>query len=75
MKVSGKWYFHAKTGRRQILYRRIGANELDPITVCRGYVEAQREYAQTIHDDSGVNQYAQKIKQRQHCEWSLLVTT
>jgi hypothetical protein len=29
--------------------------------VCRGYVEAQKEYAQTIHDDSGVNQYAQKI--------------
>jgi hypothetical protein len=61
MKVSGKWYFDAKTGRRQILYRRIGANELDAITVCRGYVEAQQEYAQTIHDDSGVNQYAQKI--------------
>ena len=61
MKVSGKWYFDAKTGRRQILYRRIGANELDAITVCRGYVEAQKEYAQTIHDDSGVNQYAQKI--------------
>ena len=61
VKVGGKWYFDAKTGRKQILYRRIGANELDAITVCRGYVEAQKEYAQTIHDDSGVNQYAQKI--------------
>jgi hypothetical protein len=61
IKVGGKWYWDAKTGRRQILYRRIGANELDAITVCRGYVEAQKEYAQTIHDDSGVNQYAQKI--------------
>jgi hypothetical protein len=61
MKANGKWYFDAKTGRRQILYRRIGANELDAITVCRGYVEAQKEYAQTIYDDSGVNQYAQKI--------------
>lgn len=61
IKKNGKWYFDAKTGRRNILYRRIGANELDAITVCRGYVEAQREYALTIHDDSGVNQYAQKI--------------
>lgn len=61
LKKSGKWFFDAKTGRQNILYRRIGANELDAITVCRGYVEAQREYALTIHDDSGVNQYAQKI--------------
>ncbi len=61
MKENGKWYFNAKEGRQAILYRRIGANELDAITVCRGYVEAQKEYASEIHDDSGVNQYAQKI--------------
>jgi Protein of unknown function (DUF2950) len=61
VKKSGKWYFNAKEGRQEILYRRIGANELDAITVCRGYVEAQKEYALEIHDDSGVNQYAQKI--------------
>ena len=61
VKVNGKWYFDAKEGRQQILYRRIGANELDAITVCRGYVEAQKEYSLQIHDDSGVNQYAQKI--------------
>ncbi len=57
----GKWYFNTKEGRQQILLRRIGANELDAITICRGYVEAQHEYASEIHDDSGVNQYAQKI--------------
>lgn len=61
VKVNGKWYFDSKAGREAILYRRIGGNELDAITVCRGYVEAQREYSLTIHDDSGVNQYAQKI--------------
>ena len=61
VKRNGKWYFSAKEGRREILYRRIGTNELDAITVCRGYVEAQKEYASEIHDDSGVNQYAQKI--------------
>ncbi len=61
VKKNGKWYFNAKEGRQEILYRRIGANELDAITVCRGYVEAQHEYALEIHDNSGVNQYAQKI--------------
>jgi hypothetical protein len=61
VKKNGKWYFDAKAGRQAILFRRIGANELDAITVCRGYVDAQREYSLTVHDDSGVNQYAQKI--------------
>jgi hypothetical protein len=61
VKVNGKWYWNAKQGKQDILYRRIGANELDAITVCRGYVSAQIEYASTVHDDSGINQYAQKI--------------
>jgi len=58
---NGKWYFDTKSGRQEILFRRIGANELDTIQVCRGFVEAQKEYASQIHDDSGINQYAQKI--------------
>jgi hypothetical protein len=61
VKKSGDWQFDSDAGRKEILYRRIGANELDAIQVCRGYVEAQKQYALTIHDDSGVNQYAQKI--------------
>ena len=61
VKKNGEWYFNAKAGRREILFRRIGANELDAIQVCRGFVEAQKEYASQIHDDSGINQYAQKI--------------
>ncbi len=58
---SGKWYFDVAAGEKEILFRRIGANELDAIQVCRGYVEAQKEYAAEIHDKSGVNQYAQRI--------------
>jgi hypothetical protein len=61
VKKGGKWHFDSAAGRNEILYRRIGANELDAIQVCRGYVEAQRQYALAIHDDSGVNQYAQKL--------------
>jgi DUF2950 family protein len=57
----GKWIFDTKGGRDEMLMRRIGANELDAIQICRGFVEAQHEYAQEKHDDSQVNQYAQKI--------------
>jgi len=58
---AGKWYFDSKAGREEILRRRIGANELDAIEVCRGFVEAQKDYALEKHDGSEVNQYAQKI--------------
>jgi DUF2950 family protein len=61
VRTSGRWHFDAKQGRNEILYRRIGANELDAIQICRGFVEAQKEYALQIHDNSGINQYAQKI--------------
>ena len=57
----GKWSFDTKAGREEILLRRIGSNELDAIQICRGYVEAQQEYAQEKHDGAAVNQYAQRI--------------
>jgi hypothetical protein len=56
----GRWLFDAKEGREEILARRIGGNELDAISLLRGYVEAQKEYASEQHDGSGMNQYAQK---------------
>lgn len=59
VKRSGKWYFDSRAGRKEILDRRIGANELDALTICRGYAEVQKEYALQAHD--GVNQYAQRI--------------
>lgn len=55
------WLFDTPAGVKELLFRRIGENELEAITICRGFVEAQNEYAQQIHDDSGVNQYAQRI--------------
>ena len=61
VKSKGKWSFDTKVGREEILNRRVGANELNTIELCRGYVEAQHEYAAQKHDDSKVNQYAQRI--------------
>jgi Protein of unknown function (DUF2950) len=61
VRQAGKWHFDSKAGRTEILDRHIGENELDAILICRGYDDAQKEYAEEIHDDSGVNQYAQRI--------------
>jgi hypothetical protein len=57
----GRWHFDAAAGIDEILRRRIGQDELDAITVCQGFVEAEREYASVRHDGSLVNQYAQRI--------------
>jgi hypothetical protein len=61
VKQGGKWHFDSKAGRNEIVNRHIGENELDAIIICRGFVEAQNDYAEKVHDDSGVNQYAQRI--------------
>jgi hypothetical protein len=61
VKRGDKWSFDAKAGRQELLYRRIGANELDAISICHGYVEAQHDYALQPRDGFAVNQYAQRI--------------
>src|SRR6185369_12410837 len=61
VKLGSTWSFDTKAGRQELLYRRVGGNELDAIAVCRGYVEAQHEYALQKRGTSGVNHYAQRI--------------
>ncbi len=60
VRKDGKWSFDAKAGRKEILYRRVGRNELDAIELCRTFVSAQHEYALEKRDGSQVNQYAQR---------------
>ena len=52
----GSWYFDTAAGGREILYRRIGRNEMSTIRVCEELVAAQREFYATQR-----NGYAQKI--------------
>jgi hypothetical protein len=61
IKRGAKWFFDAKAGRQELLYRRVGRNELDAIQICRGYVQAQNEYAFRKREGYDVNQYAQRI--------------
>lgn len=55
------WSFDASIGRQELFNRRIGANELDAIAICHGYVEAQYEYAFQKQEGYDVNQYAQRV--------------
>jgi len=61
VKQNSQWVFDAKAGRQEILYRRIGRDELDAIQICHGYVEAQHEYALEKREGYAVHQYAQRI--------------
>jgi len=56
-----RWSFDTAAGKQEILNRRIGSNELDAIQICRGYVEAQHDYALQKREGYDVNQYAQRI--------------
>ena len=58
-------WFDAAAGRFEVLARRVGRNELTAIDVCRGYVEAQMEYAAEDRNGDGVLQYAQKLMSSQ----------
>jgi len=50
------WYFDTEAGKKEILYRRVGRNEMSAIRVCQELVAAEKEYRSAQH-----NQYAQKI--------------
>ena len=54
------WEFDTAAGRIEILYRRIGRNELDAIQTCLAFVDAQNEYAEKDRGE-GVGVYAQRI--------------
>jgi hypothetical protein len=55
------WQFDTAAGRLEILYRRIGRNELGAIQACLAYVDAQNEYADKNRAAAGGAAYAQRI--------------
>jgi len=57
-----QWYFDTDYGKQEILYRRIGSNELDVIKVCAAIADAQRDYYAALHDGASEHQYAQKFR-------------
>ena len=53
---SSSWYFDTEAGKKEILFRRIGRNEISTISVCQELVAAQKEYYSAQH-----NEYARNI--------------
>src|ERR1700680_504848 len=50
------WYFDTDEGKHEILYRRVGRNEMSAIRVCQELVASEKEYYAAQH-----NEYAQKL--------------
>src|SRR3984893_17125519 len=60
VKKDGGWVFDTAAGKEELLFRRIGRNELFTIKVLEDLADAQSEYASKAHD-GGEGQFAQKI--------------
>jgi hypothetical protein len=52
----GSWYFDTAAGKKEILFRRIGRNEISTIRVCQELVAAEKEYHSAEHAE-----YAKQI--------------
>ncbi len=57
----GRWYLDGQAGADEIVYRRVGENELGAIAVSRGFVDAQNEYASEGRDGDPAGVYALKL--------------
>jgi hypothetical protein len=61
VKRDGGWQFDGEAGIDEMIYRRVGGNELGAIDVCRGFVNAQLEYASEGRDGDPSGIYALKL--------------
>lgn len=61
VKSADGWVFDTAAGKEELINRRIGANELSAIDVCRALVDAQLVYASRDRDGDDVKEFAQKI--------------
>jgi len=61
VRENGTWRFDTDAGREEIIYRRIGANELDTIQTSLAYVDAQNDYAEKDRTGAGKGVYAQHM--------------
>lgn len=57
----GRWGIDVAAGRREVLARRIGENEMEAVCVCMAYADAQVRYAAEDRNEDGVKEYAQQL--------------
>ena len=61
VKHGDRWLFDTAEGKSELLYRRVGRNELFTVDVLQELADAQSEYADLQRKSSGEVQYAQTI--------------
>lgn len=59
VKRGASWYFDAKAGRKELLNRRIGRNELHTMQAVLAFVDAQQEYYLRNPENDSLLHYAQ----------------
>ena len=57
--AAGQWYFDVPAGKKEILARRVGRDEIAAIYICGALAQSQVQYFSQKH--GGVKQYAQKF--------------
>jgi hypothetical protein len=62
VKSGDGWIFDTEAGKKELLFRRIGRNELYTIDILANLADAQEEYASEIRDNGSVKQFAQKMQ-------------
>lgn len=61
VRTNGKWSFDTAQTSVEMRARKIGADEMDVIEICKGYVEAQQKYAAEDRDKDGMLEYAPRV--------------
>jgi hypothetical protein len=58
LQINGAWHFDSVAGLKEVLFRRIGENELTAIAICHELVAAVKQYrASSAPADSTVNSF------------------
>jgi hypothetical protein len=50
VEYNGKWYFDTEDGMQEVLYRRVGRNEMEALEVCRALLDAEKQYYSEAHN-------------------------
>jgi hypothetical protein len=61
VKREAGWQFDTAEGKQELLYRRVGRNELNTIQVMQAYVDAQNDYLKIMMRENKKPIYAQRI--------------
>jgi hypothetical protein len=62
VRSGGRWLWDGAAGARELVMRRIGADELRTIAVMRGFVGAENDYSAVGHDGGPPGVFAQKLR-------------